>query len=362
MNSPAISKTTNEIVNAVIREDVRDISSYHVPNAAGLVKLDAMENPYSLPPALQEKLAQRLSAVALNRYPQPAYEGLKGALAHAFEVPHGAQVILGNGSDELISMLIAATAPGVVLSPWPSFVMYKLSSQYAHSPFIGVDLRADDFGLDEQAMLAAIKQHQPKLVFIAVPNNPTGNSFDEGAIKNIIAACPGLVVIDEAYRPFANTTWMSQVLLYPNVLVMRTVSKLGLAGLRLGYMAGSPEWINQLEKVRPPYNINVLTEAAALFALEHREVLDQQADSLRNDRARLIARLRTIQDVQVFESQANFVLVRVPDAAARFASMKAQGVLIKDVSKMHPILANCLRLTVGSPQENQHMLAALQAG
>ena len=345
----------------LVREDILAMSSYHVPDSTGLVKLDAMENPYRLPGPLAEELGRRLAAVAINRYPVPSYAGLKSLIRERLGVPASSEVILGNGSDELITMISVATArPGAtVLAPVPAFVMYEMSARLAGSRFFGVPLSAD-FDLDLPATLAAIELHRPAVVYLAYPNNPTGNCFDDTAIAAVLRAAPGLVVVDEAYQPFAQRSWMSRLPAHPNLLVMRTVSKLGLAGLRLGYMAGDPAWIEQFEKVRPPYNVNVLTEAAAAFALEHADVLDAQAALIRNDRESLAAALRALPDVTVFGSQANFLLVRVPDGPLLWRGLRARGVLVKDVGKMHPLLVNCLRLTVGSPDENAALLEAFE--
>ncbi|MEI6547467.1 MAG: aminotransferase class I/II-fold pyridoxal phosphate-dependent enzyme, partial [Burkholderiales bacterium] len=247
-----------------------------------------------------------------------------------------------------------------IVAPVPSFVMYDVSTRLAGSRFVPVPL-APDFSLDVPAMLAAIAEHQPAIVWIAYPNNPTGNSFDRAGIEQIIAAAPGLVVLDEAYQPFAPDSWMPELVRHDNLVVMRTVSKLGLAGVRLGYMAAAPHWIDEFDKVRPPYNISSLDEAAAEFALEHLDVLLEQAARLRTDRGHLLAALRAMPGVVAFDSAANFILVRVADGPATAAAMRTQGVLIKDVGRMHPLLANCLRLTVGSPDENATLLAALSS-
>lgn len=345
----------------LIRPDVLAIAGYHVPPAAGLVKLDAMENPYRLPEALRRALGERLAAVAINRYPAPSYARLKQLVRERLGVPEGAGVLLGNGSDELITMISVATAkPGAtILAPAPSFVMYELSARFAGSRFVPVPL-APDLSLDVDAMLAAIAEHRPAVVWLAHPNNPTGNCFERAAIERILAAAPGLVVLDEAYQPFALDSWMDDLPRHDHLVVMRTVSKLGLAGIRIGYMAASPRWIDEFDKVRPPYNVSVLDEAAAEFALEHLDVLQAQCARIREDRERLRADLAAIPGVETFPSRANFVLVRVAGAPAVAAGMRERGVLIKDVSRMHPLLADCLRLTVGAPDENAAMLAALR--
>ncbi|MCD6734247.1 MAG: histidinol-phosphate transaminase [Burkholderiaceae bacterium] len=342
------------------------MQGYRVADAAGLVKLDAMENPYRLPEPLRAELGRRLSDVAINRYPASDYPALRRAIRERFGVPAGYDVLLGNGSDELITLLTLATArPGAVqLSPWPSFVMYELSARFAGSRFVGVPLAAD-FSLDLPVMLAAIDAHRPAIVWLSWPNNPTGNCFDPAAVERVLEAAPGLVVIDEAYQPFAIDSWLPRLPQYPNLAVLRTVSKLGLAGLRLGYLCAARPWLDELEKLRPPYNVNVLTEAAARFALEHLDVFEEQAARLRADRealARSIGELLAgLPGAQVFPSRANFLLVRLPDGPATFERLRARGVLVKDAGRMDPSLRNCLRLTVGTPEENRLLVEALRA-
>lgn len=351
---------------SILREDVLAASAYHVPPAEGLIKLDAMENPYRLPAALARTLGERLAQVALNRYPPANPAAFKAKLARAIGLPDGMALMLGNGSDELIHLVIQACAnPGaVVLSPWPSFVMYEMSAKFDGCRFAGVPLRAD-FSLDRDAMLAAIARERPAVIFIAWPNNPTGNLFDRSAVEAILDAAPGLVVLDEAYLPFARDTWLPQLAEgaepRPNLLVLRTLSKLGLAGIRLGYLCGDPAWIDQFDKLRPPYNVNVLTLATADLLLDHLDVLDAQAAEVRAERTRLLAALRAIPGLTAFDSAANFILFRVADPDAVFAGLKARGILIKNVARMHPLLAGCLRTTVGTPQENDAFVDALKA-
>jgi histidinol-phosphate aminotransferase len=348
-------------VTNVIRADIAAMHAYAVPDASGFLKLDAMENPFDLPALLKAELTARLQAVLLNRYPVPSYAQLRARLAQTQNIPAGMPVMLGNGSDELIHLMIqaCATEGAAVLAPAPGFVMYAMSAQFNRVQYVGVPLAAD-FSLDMPAMRAAIAQHQPAIIFIAYPNNPTGNLWDDAQIEELIRAAPGVVVIDEAYFPFAQKTWMQRLPEYENLIVLRTLSKLGLAGIRLGYMAGGARWIDEFEKVRPPYNVNVLTEAAALFVLDHLDVLDAQAAQLRAERTRLHAALASIKGVTPFESAANFILARVPDAAAWMAALKTHKILVKNVSGMHTTLTHCLRLTVGSPAENTALISALK--
>ena len=346
-----------------IRQDVQSAAGYAIQPSAGLVKLDAMENPFSLPPVLQRELGERLGRAAINRYPL-GKDAVAAALARHFDVPAGCRVIIGNGSDELIDLLsVACDVPGaVVLAPLPGFVMYEMSARLRGLKFVGVPLGAT-FELDEAAMLAAIERERPALTYIAYPNNPTGNLFDERIVQKIVDAVgaqDGLVVFDEAYQPFSSRTWMGKLATHEHVLVLRTLSKFGLAGVRMGYMAGATALIEQIEKVMPPYNVSVLNAEATLFALEHAEVFAEQAALLRTERARLAAALAALPGVTVFPSQANMLLVRVPDSKHAFEGLKARGVLVKHIAGLHPLLANCLRLTVGAPEENRLMIDALQ--
>jgi histidinol-phosphate aminotransferase len=248
-----------------------------------------------------------------------------------------------------------------VLAPLPGFVMYEALARQQRLDFVGVPLRADDFQLDEAAMLAAIEQHQPALIYLAYPNNPTGTLWDAAVIERIAQAAPGLVVMDEAYQPFASADSLALMARQPNVLVMRTMSKFGLAGVRIGYLLGAAALVEQVEKLRPPYNISVLNAEAAFFALEHADVYAAQAAELRQQRERVFAALLAMPGISPWPSQGNMILARVQDAATTFAALKARGVLIKNVSAMHPLLANCVRITVGTPDENTLLLQALEA-
>lgn len=348
--------------SSVIRPEIAQMHAYPVSDATGFIKLDTMENPYRMAPAMREALGRRLAEVEINRYPVPSYTRLKALIQEKLGVPEGFDVVVGNGSDEVITMLtnIVAKPGACIVAPAPSFVMYALAAKIAGVRFVPVDLNPD-FSLNLSAMLATIEREQPVLTHVCFPNNPTGNAFKVEEIEAILAAAPGLVVIDEAYQPFALDTWMPRLAEYPNLVVMRTVSKLGLAGIRLGYASGAKPWTDALEKVRPPYNLGVLHEVAAEFALENYEVLADQARMLREERATLSAGLANIVGVEQFPSRANFILVRVADGAKAIAGLKARKIMVKDVSKQHPLLANCLRISVSTPEENALLLSALAA-
>ena len=357
--------TLEQRLKKTIRQDIRSMHAYAIQNSAGLVKLDAMENPFRLPDALQKELGERLGRVAINRYPVDCVADVIAALSSYVKLPAGCKLMLGNGSDELISLLaLACDVPGAtILAPLPGFVMYEMSAKLQGLKFVGVPTTAD-FELDEAAMLAAIETHRPAITYIAYPNNPTANLFDEAAVERIVEAVgrqDGLVVFDEAYQPFSSRSWMGRVAQHEHVLVMRTLSKFGLAGVRLGYMAGAAALIGEIDKVRPPYNISALNAEATLFALEHAGEFAAQAEVLRAERERLQRALRAIAGITPFPSEANMILVRVPDSKRAFEGMRARGVLVKNIAGLHPLLANCLRLTVGTPEENALMIDALKA-
>lgn len=343
----------------LVRAEILALKAYHVAPAQGMVKLDAMENPYSLPTTLRRELAEVLSRVDLNRYPDPSAPRLRELIARKMGVPAGMEVLLGNGSDDLIQIVTLALAkPGAVMMyPGPTFVMYAMNATFFGLRPVGVRLR-EDFSLDAAAFVRAMEAEKPAIVYLAYPNNPTGVLYPEEDVLSILRAAPGLVVLDEAYHAFAQKTFMPRLAEFPNLIVMRTVSKLGLAGIRLGYLAARPEWVEQLDKVRQVYNVNVLTQAAATFMLERLEVLEEQAARIRAEREALGRALNALDGVTVFPSQANFFLIRVADADRAFDSLKQQGVLVRNLNS--PALANCLRVTVGTPDENRILVNALR--
>jgi histidinol-phosphate aminotransferase len=347
-------------IAATIRTDVRALTRYPVAHVEGWIKLDAMENPYPVPDAARQALSAALAAVPINRYPDGDAHGCRLALRESLGLDERFGIMLGNGSDELIQIVTAAVAaPGaVVLAPEPSFVMYRRNAIAAHARYVGVPLQAD-FRLDADAMLRAIERERPALVWLAYPNNPTGNLFDAADVERIVRAAPGLVAIDEAYYAFADASFLPRVLEFPNVIVVRTVSKIGMAGLRLGYAIGHPTWIDELEKIRPPYNVNSFTQAAVPVLLAHGDAFAQQALAIRRERHRVDRALAALPGVRTFPTQTNFVLARVPDAAAWFATLRDARILVKNLDGWHPLLAGCLRITVGTPAENDALLGAL---
>lgn len=370
--------TTDAVIARRIRQDVQSMHAYAIQDSQGMVKLDAMENPFPLPAELQVELGKRLGALALNRYPDGRVNDLRRALGDYVDLPAGYDVMLGNGSDELISLLAMACdrpvalgeARPAILAPVPGFVIYAMSAALQGLDFIGVPLTSE-FELDVPAMVQAIETRQPAIVYLAYPNNPTANLWRRQDMEQVIAAAAragSIVAVDEAYQPFSSHSWLDEIRARPqdhgHVLLMRTLSKFGLAGVRLGYLVGPAALVAEVDKVRPPYNVSVLNYECALFALEHQEVFAAQALEIRAQRAMLLEAFGAMSGVRAFPSDANMVLVRFEGEADRaqkvFDGLKTRGILVKNVSKMHPLLANCLRVTVGTAEENRAMLAALQ--
>ena len=359
MNDRAQPSGAAGLVASLVRPELRALSAYAVAKAEGMVKLDAMENPHPLPAAQKAALAVALARVPINRYPDGGADEVRDALRRALAIPPSLGLLVGNGSDELIQIVTATLArPGAaMLAPEPSFVMYRMNATYSGMRFVGVPLAAD-FSLDLPAMLGAIERERPALVYLAYPNNPTGNLFPAREVEAVIRAAPGLVVVDEAYYAFAGASFLPRLPEFANLLVLRTMSKVGMAGLRLGYAVAAPEWIAEFNKLRQPYNVNALTQAAVAALLADTAWIDEQARAIRAERERLAAALARIPGTTVFPTQANFIVVRVADATRLFEGLKARRILVKNLDGWHPLLERCLRITVGTPAENDLLLAA----
>lgn len=351
-------------IKKIVRPDILALQAYGVVDPGDLIKLDAMENPFPWPEEIKDAWLDKLRAVDVNRYPDPASRNLKNQLRDAMVVPDDQEVLLGNGSDELIQMILMTLAlPNAkVMAPIPTFVMYEMTARFCGMEFVGVPLRKDSFALDMGAMQSAIQAHQPAVIFLAYPNNPTGNLYSRKDIETIIGSTDGLVVVDEAYHAFAGATFMERLGRFDNLVVMRTVSKLGLAGLRLGVLAGSADWLVEFGKVRLPYNINSLTQASAEFALSNRYFLDEQTAKIQTERQSLMASLAAMPGIHVWPSDANFILFRPEQLSADqvFDGLRSAGILIKNLDKSSPDLQGCLRVTVGTPEENMAFVSSLQ--
>jgi len=346
-------------INEWLRSDIQNIKAYHVPNSRNMIKLDAMESPFLVPQDLMKPYLTYLSEAVLNRYPNPSAEEVQQTLRSLMDIPNELGVLLGNGSDELIQLMALACETGdTVLSFEPSFVMYEMIAKFTRLNYKGV-LLDGNYEINLDVTLNEIIRTQPKLIFIAYPNNPTGNTFDRESIHAIIKESEALIVVDEAYYAYSEDSFLNEVSNYPNLVLLRTISKVGFAGLRLGLLIGSQDTIRELDKLRLPYNINSLTQASANFLLKEKEQIVANADIIIDERQRLFDELSIMTSVKVFPSQANFLLIKVDDAKSLFEFLKANGILVKSFA-MHPQLSNCIRLTVGDPSENNEFLEQIK--
>jgi histidinol-phosphate aminotransferase len=351
-------------VSKLIKPAILAAKAYHVPDSSGFIKLDAMENPYVWPEEIRREWSEQLQQAELNRYPDANVSQLRTRLTEVLSLPEGTAMMFGNGSDELIQIILMALnkSSNVVMAPEPTFVMYRLLSTMMELNFVGVPLNKD-FSLNLAAMLKSIEQNQPAVIFIAWPNNPTGNAFEQDSLEQIIKAAPGLVVIDEAYHAFAQKSMLPFLLEYDNVVLMRTLSKLGLAGLRLGMLFGASSWITEFDKLRLPYNIGTLNQLSAKFIIQNIDLLEQQAAKIRNNRESVLTGLDSIAGIETWLSEANFILFRVSGKNANDVhnELKEKNILIKNLHGTHPLLENCMRVTIGTDEENQAFLSALNS-
>jgi histidinol-phosphate aminotransferase len=346
---------------ALVKPAVTQLQAYDPHKRPGHVKLDANEFPYPLPSTVREAVLRALAEVEVNRYPDPEAERLRQAIGRWIGID-AAMVLLGNGSDEAIQMLLMACGRpnGAVLTPAPTFAMYRIAAQVLDQRPIEVPL-TQDWGLDLAGMRQAMERERPAVTFIATPNNPTANRFDEAAVRELIGAAPGIIAVDEAYHPFSGQTFLPMLEANPHLVILRTFSKIGLAGLRLGILLANAGLIAQINKVRAPYNLNAYSQAAAEVVLAHWASIAPQIQEILQERRRLGARLAALPGVTVYPSDANFLLVRFAMGGAKvWEALGAQGVLVRSYGDAYG-LRDCLRITVGTPAENDILLTALQA-
>lgn len=350
------------MITDLIRSDILVLDAPKTTDVPDdFIKLDAMESPYQLPSELQNQLAEQLANAPVNRYPIAIKTDLVKQLRETLLLPENTVIALGNGSDELIQFLtiLFAKPNAVMLAVEPSFIRYQRNAQLFGMQYIGVPLNSD-FSLNTAAILEAITQHNPALIFIAYPNNPTGVVFNRADVETIVQAATGLVVIDEAYGAFHDDSFATQEKLPENVLVLQTLSKIGFAGLRLGYAMGNAVVIDELNKILPQYNMNQLSLITAKFALQHIDVINQNIEILKTERDNLSYELNLLEDVEVFPSQTNFITVRLPSAQTAFDALKQNKILVKNLHGTHPLLDNTLCLTIGLPEENAQVLRVLR--
>jgi len=342
-----------------LRSDIKNIDAYHVPASKDMIKLDAMESPFGVPEDLKVEFLKRIEQSEVNRYPEADSSELKDTLRALMDIPDEFGVLLGNGSDELIQLLaLACSKDDLIMSFEPSFVMYELVSKYVHLDYFGVPLDSN-FDINLSEALLVIEREKPKIIFIAYPNNPTGNSFDYDAIIEIVKSTSCMVVLDEAYYAYSDKSFLSEISNFSNLLVLRTISKIGFAGLRLGLLIGDQETIAQLNKLRLPYNINTLTQTSANFLLKDKQRILDNAQIIIEERSRLTRELSLFPKFKVYPSQTNFILVHSEDAHSLHSALKENGILVKCFSKSSD-LENFIRISVSESSENNSLIDVIR--
>ncbi len=350
------SPKTKDILT-LIRPQVRKLAAYHVDETPVRVKLDAMENPFLLPEVVRREIAAVVKNTKINLYPDPSAKKLKKAIASMWKMKPE-QMILGNGSDELIQAIILAFG-GPVLVPAPTFAMYEITSRALAQNVVSVPLN-ETFDLDADLMLKKAKASKARIIFLACPNNPTGNRFSDKEIRKVLDNASAAVVIDEAYFSFSGKTWLPFLKMYPNMIILRTLSKIGFAGLRVGVLTASQNVIDELNKIRLPYNINSLSQAVGVTALKHQAVISRQISLLISERERLYNALSKLPGITTYPSETNFIMIRTAaDSSGIHKKLKQSGILIKNLNKPGP-LKNCLRVTIGTPKENNEFIKVLK--
>ena len=342
-----------------LRSDIKNIDAYHVPVSKDMIKLDAMESPFGVPEDLKVEFLKCIDQSEVNRYPEADPSPLKDTLRSLMDIPDEFGILLGNGSDELIQLLaLACSKDDLIMSFEPSFVMYELVSKYVNLEYFGVQLDSN-FDIKLNDALLIIEREKPKIIFIAYPNNPTGNCFDYDAIIEIIKSTNSMVILDEAYYAYSDKSFLSEISNFPNLLVLRTISKIGFAGLRLGLLIGDQETIAQLNKLRLPYNINALTQTSANFLLQDKQRIINNAQIIIDERRRLAHELSLFSKFKVYPSQTNFILVHSEDAHSLHTALKENGILIKGFPKGSK-LSDFIRISVSEPVENNILIDAIR--
>ena len=341
----------------LIKPQVRRLKAYSIDETPVRIKLDAMENPFPLPGMVRRDISVAIEKASVNRYPDPSGKKLKKTIADLWGM-NPDRIILGNGSDELIQMIVLAFG-GPVLIPVPTFTMYDITARALAQHVVSVPL-GKDFTLDADRLIKKAGEAKARVLFLACPNNPTGNRYADDAVRKILEKTDAAVVIDEAYFSFSGKTWLPLLSKYPNMIILRTLSKIGYAGLRVGVLTASSAVVAELNKIRLPYNINTLSQTAAVAALAHKNVVELQISLLISERESLYNALSVMPGTTAYPSETNFILFRTTtNASGIYKELKHAGILIKDLNKPGP-LKNCLRVTVGTPEENREFIDTLK--
>jgi len=347
-------------IKTLIREEMLKQPGYRADVTTCRIKMDANESPFTIPLALKEKLFEEMKKCHLNRYPEPGALHIRKRFAGYYGV-HEDMMMVGNGSDELIQILCTTllTSSSVVIAPVPTFVMYRIIALNSAHMVSEIPLNPS-FDLDADKMLEQIAAQSPVLIFLSYPNSPTGNCFSERIVESIIEASPGIVVIDEAYGSFSGKTLVPLLKKYDNLVILKTLSKVGLAAMRIGFLIGSSPLVYELDKVRLPYNVNSLSQASAGFYLDHIDLFSSQTQEVMERRTELFDALKRINGIHPYPSDANFIFFSCDfDTDRVYSDLVQEGILIKNLNSPG-VLKNCMRVTVGTRNENEEFLNALK--
>ncbi|MBP9014252.1 MAG: histidinol-phosphate transaminase [Smithella sp.] len=345
----------------LVAKKIFNQNGYIAPEESGAIKLDSNENPFSIQEPLKRILLEKFLGIDFNRYPAAGSPALRERFARYYGVKKN-MIMPGNGSDELIQILCMTFKGSIqgVLVPVPTFSMYKIIAVNTGNKVVEVPLDKR-FDLDVETMTSKIKNNFPALIFLSCPNSPTGNLFSRSKIEAIIKKTPGFVVIDEAYGAFCGQSLLPLLKKYDNVIFLKTLSKLGMASIRLGFLLGNADVIVQLDKVRLPYNVNALSQTAAGFFLDHQKEFMKQIKEITQRREELYRELKKIKWIKVYPSQANFIFFSCAfDSNRIYNKLVAEGIVVKDIN-LPPLLTNCIRVTVGTKKENEAFLKTLKS-
>lgn len=347
-------------IRDLVEKNIFEQSGYVTPELAGEIKMDANENPFTMSEPLKRILQERIRGIDFNRYPEAGAIELREKFARYFGVTKN-MMMLGNGSDELIQILCMTMKGKIngVLVPVPTFSMYKIIAVNTGNRVVEVPLDKN-FDLDVKAMTGKMRKNFPALIFLSSPNSPTGNLFSPSKMEALIKKTPGIVVIDEAYARFSGQSQMALLKKYKNLIFLNTLSKLGMASIRVGFLIGNPDIIAQLDKVRLPYNINSLSQMASRFFLDYHKDFSKQIKEIVQRRNELYRGLKAIKWITVYPSQANFIFFSCAfDSNRIYNKLVAEGIMVKNLN-VPPLMPNCMRITAGNKKENGALLKALK--
>ena len=343
----------------LVCEKIKSLKAYHVETVENGIKLHANENPYPPSPELLKKILARFEKLNLNRYPDPDCKTLKEAISTRIGVPTN-QLVIGNGSDELIQnlMQVFCNEGDTIAFPDPTFAMYAITAK-------GMGLKVHTFPLNDNwdfkvtPLIEKLNASHARIVFISYPNNPTGNCFSRTEIQKLVENFEGIVVLDEAYYDFSGQSFLSQMKDHNNLVILRSLSKIGLAGLRVGYGIFPSTLVNEINKVRLPYNSNSISQIGATELMNNFETVQKQINSIKEERTRLLDELAKIKSITAFPSDANFILFKAShDGESIYRNLIKNGVLVRNLGA-HPRLKNCMRVTIGTKAENDQFLNRL---